>query len=57
MNTTLILYGELSPNVRKVTILLEELELDYELRHVAVLKGEQFTPQFLAMNPFGRSPY
>jgi GST-like protein len=52
----LILYGMGSPNVRKVAIMLEELDLAYELRHVAVFKGEQFTPEFLAMNPLGKVP-
>ena len=53
---TLILYGGVSPNVRKVGIMLEELGLAYELRHVAVFAGEQFAPEFLAMNPFGKVP-
>jgi GST-like protein len=52
----LILYGMGSPNVRKVAIMLEELELPYELRHVAVFKGEQFTPEFHALNPLGKVP-
>jgi GST-like protein len=52
----LVLYGMHSPNVRKVLIMLEELELPYELRHVAVFNGEQFTPQFLALNPLGKVP-
>ncbi len=51
-----ILLGVGSPNVRKVGILLEELELDYELRSVAVSSGEQFTAEFLAMNPFAKVP-
>lgn len=53
---TLILYGMGSPNVRKVVIMLEELGLAYELRHVSVFTGEQFTPEFLAMNPVGKVP-
>ncbi len=52
----IILYGVASPNVVKVAIMLEELGLPYELRHVAVFKGEQFTPQFLALNPLGKVP-
>jgi GST-like protein len=52
----LIVYGMQSPNVRKVLIMLEELELAYELRHVAVFKGEQFAPEFLALNPLGKVP-
>lgn len=52
----LILHGMGSPNVRKVLIMLEELGLDYELRHVAVFAQEQFTPEFLALNPLGKVP-
>lgn len=56
MSEPLIVYGMHSPNVRKVLIMLEELDLPYELRHVAVFKGEQFAPDFLAMNPLGKVP-
>lgn len=52
----LTLYGMNSPNVRKVGILLEELELDYDLIHVGVTNSEQFTAEFLAMNPFAKVP-
>ena len=52
----LVLFGMNSPNVRKVAIMVEELELPYTLRHVAVFKGEQFTPEFLALNPLGKVP-
>ena len=45
-----------SPNVTKVVIMLEELGAAYELRHVAVFSGEQFTPEFLALNPLGKVP-
>jgi GST-like protein len=50
------LYGMSSPNVRKVGVLLEELGLDYTLHHVAVMKGEQFTPAFRALNPLRKVP-
>jgi GSH-dependent disulfide-bond oxidoreductase len=53
---SLILFGMGSPNVRKVVIMLEELDLPYELRHVAVFKGEQFEPDFLALNPLAKVP-
>ena len=52
----LILYGMGSPNVRKVIIMLEELGLPYELRHVEVFKSEQYAPEFLAMNPVAKVP-
>ena len=55
-NQPIIVYGVNSPNVLKVAIMLEELALDYELRHVALFNGEQFSPQFLALNPLGKVP-
>lgn len=56
MSAPLILHGMNSPNVTKVVIMLEECGLDYELRHVAVFKQEQFAPEFLALNPLGKVP-
>jgi GST-like protein len=50
------LYGMSSPNVRKIGIMLEELGLDYALRHVAVFRGDQFEASFLALNPLGKVP-
>lgn len=50
------LYGMSSPNVRKVTILLEELELDYRLEHVKVFREAQFDPGFVALNPLSKVP-
>lgn len=54
--TRLILHGMGSPNVLKVVILLEELGLDYDLKHVAVFSQEQFDPAFLKLNPLGKVP-
>jgi len=50
------LYGMSSPNVRKVLIALEEMALDYEVRHVAVFRGRQFDADFLALNPMAKVP-
>jgi GST-like protein len=50
------LFGMGSPNVRKVGIMLEELGLDYRLRHVAVFRGDQFDPAFRAISPLGKVP-
>lgn len=49
-------YGVMSPNVLKVVILLEELALPYRLRYVDLFKGEQFSPEFLKINPLGKVP-
>jgi GST-like protein len=54
--TVIELFGMGSPNVRKVGIMLEEVGLDYVLRHVAVFRGDQFDPVFLALNPLGKVP-
>ena len=35
---------------------LEEMDLDYELHTISLDKGEQHSPEFLAMNPNGRIP-
>lgn len=45
-----------SPNVFKVTILLEEIGADYEKIPVDVFKGEQFDPEILKLNPHNRVP-
>src|SRR5260221_10360928 len=50
------LYAASSPNVRKVVIALEEVGLPYRLGHTIGFGGEQFTPEFLALNPLGRVP-
>ena len=50
------LYGMSSPNVAKVTILLEELELPYETRHVDVFRGPGRIGAIAAHSPFGKVP-
>jgi GSH-dependent disulfide-bond oxidoreductase len=53
---SITVYGVMSPNVLKVVILLEELALPYRLRYVNLFKGEQFSPEFLQLNPLGKVP-
>ncbi len=50
------LYTWTTPNGRKVSIALEEMELDYAVRPVPLKTGAQKTPAFLAINPNGRIP-
>jgi len=45
-----------TPNGKKVTILLEELGLDYNLVPCNIGHGDQFTPEFLKINPNHRMP-
>lgn len=43
-------------NGQKVHIALEEAELPYCATMVDLTKGEHRTPEFLALNPFGKAP-
>jgi len=49
-------YFNLSPNPMKVALALEEMGLAYEPVVVDTRKGEQFRPDFLALNPNGKVP-
>ena len=49
-------YYNLAPNPTKVALCLEEMGLPYELMPVDTRKGEQHTPQFLAVNPNAKVP-
>lgn len=50
------LYYFPSPNGLKIAIMLEECELPYELKPVDIGRGEQFHPDYLAINPNNRIP-
>lgn len=50
------LYTWRTPNGRKVSILLEETGLPYIVHPVNIGEGEQFKPEFLALNPNGKIP-
>lgn len=45
-----------SPNPTKVALALEEMELAYEAIPVDPRRGEQFEPQYLAINPNAKVP-
>jgi GST-like protein len=45
-----------TPNGWKITIMLEELGVPYEVKYVNIGKGEQFEPAFLAIAPNNRMP-
>jgi GST-like protein len=55
-NTVIEVYGGPTPNVFKVLIALEELRLHYRRMPLDITKGEQFTPEFLAISPNNRVP-
>ena len=50
------LYTASTPNGRKASIALEELELPYEVVHIDISKGEQFQAEFLEISPSNKIP-
>lgn len=50
------LYTWTTPNGRKVSILLEELGVEYQSHAINITKDEQFAPEFLAIAPNNRIP-
>jgi GST-like protein len=52
----LTLHTWTTPNGRKIPIMLEELGLQYTIKTVNIGKGEQFTPEFLAISPNNKIP-
>jgi len=50
------LYTWGTPNGRKVSIMLEEIGLPYNVHPINIREGEQFTPEFVAINPNSKIP-
>ncbi|HYB09655.1 MAG TPA: glutathione binding-like protein [Alphaproteobacteria bacterium] len=50
------LYTWGTPNGRKVSVMLEECGLAYNVRKIDITKDDQFTPAFVAINPNSKIP-
>lgn len=50
------LYTWGTPNGRKVSIMLEEVGLPYRVHAIDIMKGDQFTPEYVAINPNSKIP-
>lgn len=50
------LYTWTTPNGRKVSILLEELGIEYRVHTIDISKGDQFSAEFLQIAPNNRIP-
>jgi GSH-dependent disulfide-bond oxidoreductase len=50
------LYTWATPNGRKVSVMLEETGLVYEVHAINLQKGDQFKPEYLAINPNNKIP-
>ncbi|TGD71320.1 glutathione S-transferase [Mangrovimicrobium sediminis] len=56
MSTGIELFYFPSPNGKKISIALEEMELPYTVTPVNILRGEQQAPAFLEISPNNRIP-
>jgi GSH-dependent disulfide-bond oxidoreductase len=50
------LYTFTTPNGRKPLIMLEEISLPYTVQIVDITKGDQFKPEYVAINPNSKIP-
>ncbi|GAB2888524.1 glutathione S-transferase family protein [Paraburkholderia jirisanensis] len=53
---TITLYAWATPNGRKISVALEEMQLPYTVKPVNIGKKEQFEPDFLALSPNNKIP-
>src|SRR2546421_13126830 len=49
-------YTWATPNGRKVSIMLEEVGLPYRVHPIDISKGDQFKPEYVAINPNSKIP-
>ena len=56
MNHMITLYTSSTPNGRKISIALEELGIDYEVKPINLEKNEQKEDWYLDINPNGKIP-
>jgi GSH-dependent disulfide-bond oxidoreductase len=50
------LYTFSTPNGRKSSIMLEEVDLPYTVHKIDITKGDQFTPAYIDINPNSKIP-
>ncbi len=50
------LYSLGTPNGQKVSVALEEMEIPYEAHKIDIMNGDQFTDEFVAINPNSKIP-
>jgi GST-like protein len=50
------LYTFTTPNGRKASVMLEEVGLPYKVHKIDITKNDQFTPEYIAINPNSKIP-
>lgn len=56
MKNQIELYSLATPNGQKIGIALEEMELPFKTHTINIGKGDQFTPEFIKINPNSKIP-
>lgn len=56
MTQKIQLYSLATPNGQKVSIALEEMSLEYDAHTINIREGDQFTPEFININPNSKIP-
>jgi GST-like protein len=52
----MVVYFWPTPNGHKITIMLEECGLPYDVKLIDITRGDQFKPEFLAISPNNKMP-
>ncbi len=50
------LFSADTPNGKKISIMLEEIDFKYKVTNVNLIEGEQFNPDFRKISPFSKIP-
>jgi len=50
------LFSADTPNGKKISIMLEEINFEYKVTKVDISNGEQFNPEFIKISPFSKIP-
>ena len=50
------LFAADTPNGKKISIMLEEINFEYKVTKVNLLENEQFNPEFRKISPFSKIP-
>ena len=48
------LFAADTPNGKKISIMLEEINFEYKVTKVNILEGEQFNSEFRKISPFSK---
>jgi len=56
MSNKIQLYSLATPNGQKVSVALEEMGIEYDAHTINIQTGDQFTPEFIKINPNSKIP-